>query len=137
MSKYKSNGGYVLERLLIYSYDEESPGEGKAWDLAPAFSEISLFESLTDETMTGYVAVADSENIRDIMELHGLERVELSFYTAGAEEQRIDFVGVVYKVSERIRITEHTMGYKISFCSEAMIKSERTFVQRAYEGNVH
>lgn len=138
MSKYKSNGNYVLEKLLIYSYNsKESKGEGKAWDLMPSFSEISLFESLTDSVMTGYVAVADSENVRELMELHGMERIELSFHTAGAEEQRIDFIGVVYKISERIRLTEHTMGYKISFCSEALIKSERSFVQRAYEGNVH
>lgn len=123
---YNGNGNYILEYCNLYSKDENTDEE-LVWDLVPHFVEASLFESITSPTMSGYIAVIDAFNANELLPLYGGERIELSFYTAGNEEKPIEYIGYVFKVSPKHRLTEHSTGYKISFCSEASILSKRTF----------
>ncbi len=130
-NNYSANGQFVLSSLMLFMKRTENSNEEVAWDLSKSYLECSLFESI-DELMSGYVVVLDSVNLNDLLPLYGLERIELTFYTAGADQYPIEYTGVVYKVSERIRISDHSSGYKISFTSEEFLKSERTFVQTGY-----
>lgn len=133
-ANYTASGQYVLSQLMLFTKRGESEQE-LAWDLSQSYVECSLFESLNDDCMSGYVVVVDSVNLNDFLPLYGYERIELEFYTAGAEQNRIQYTGYVYKVNERIRLSEHSMTYKINFISEEFLKSERTFVQTGYRDN--
>ena len=129
ITKYSSNGQYVLSRLVLFAKESETSDKEIAWDLSASFTECSIFESLDEEFITGYVTVVDSVNLNDLFPLYGEERVEVSFHTSGAEDFTIDYIGSIYKVSERIRLSEHSTIIKISFCSQEMINSQRKYVQ--------
>lgn len=130
-TNYSANGQYILNSMTLFSKKENSEDE-VALDMSSTFKECSIFESIDGETMSGYVVILDSVNLYDTLPIYGGERVEISFYTAGAEQFAVDVIMYVYKTSERIRISEQSVAYKISFCSEALLKSERTFVQTGY-----
>lgn len=131
-SNYSANGQFVLTSLILFTKQSKNSSDEVAWDLTTAYTECSLFESIDGEAMSGYVVVLDSINLNDVLPLYGNERIEVSFHTAGADQYPIEYTGFVYKVSERIRLSEHSMTYKISFTSEEFLKSERTFVQTGY-----
>lgn len=131
-NSYASNGQYVLEEVKLFAKDLNTDDELE-WNLIPTMYEISLFESIIKGPMTGYIAIQDSFNINELLPLYGEERIELSFYTAGNEDNPIEYQGLVYKVSEKHRISEHTSGYKIMFCSESALLSKRRFTNRGYK----
>lgn len=128
---YASNGQYVLERLILNSEDT-----GNTINLIPAMVEVDLFESINESSVSGMISIVDTMNLADILPLYGNETIEICFYTAGNENNPVEYTGRVYKISERHRITEHSMGYTIMFCSEEQIKSERMFVQSGYENTI-
>lgn len=131
-TKYAGNGQYVLTKMSLFSIEDEVENETE-WDLMPSFLELSLFESVFDQTMSGYVTVRDTVGMADLFPLYGDERIEVSFHTAGSEDSLIEYVGKVYKVSQPARVNEHTTGYIIRFCSEANLLSTRRFVQKGYQ----
>lgn len=131
-SSYQSNGQYVLTKLSVFVKSEVDETETE-WNLLPSFIECSLFEALNDQTMSGYVAVLDTVNVFDFLPLYGNERIELEFHTAGAEDYAIEYTGYIYKITDRVRVTDQTMGYIIRFCSEASILSERVYTQKGFE----
>lgn len=133
---YAGNGHYVLEYCRLLAKDQNADEE-LTWDLSGFMFEVSLFESLYSSTMSGYIAVVDSFNINQLLPLYGNETIELSFYTAGSEQNPIVYFGKVYKISEKHRISDHSSGYIIKFCSEAAILSKRSFVQRGFRSSRH
>lgn len=133
---YAGNGQYVLEHCRLLAKDQNTDEE-LTWDLSGFLFELSLFESLHSQTMSGYIAVLDTFNINNLLPIYGNETIELSFHTAGAEQNEIAYTGKVYKVSEKHRISEHASGYTIKFCSEAALLSKRTFVQRGFKSTRH
>lgn len=135
MSTYKGNGQYVLGKLSLFTKKGDTEEELE-WNILPSFVEASLFESLDDVTMSGYVAVIDTFNMTDILPLYGNERVEVEFHTAGNEQSPITYTGYVYKISQKFRVTEHTMGYAVHFSSEAALLSERSLIQRGFKSTV-
>lgn len=136
MSKYTASGNYELNKLTIRT--ETSSPENKngiVWDLRPFMIEASVFESIENVVMSGYVSVVDTFNINEILPLYGNEIVEIEFNTAGSDHV-VKYTGRVYKVTDRHRITEHSMGYVIKFTSEASILSQRKCVNRGYKATI-
>lgn len=129
---YTGNGQYNLQKLSLF-YDDN--GTEKELDLSVAFVHVDLYESIWDNAMSGSVAITDTFGLVELIKLYGGERVELEFSTVGTE-QIIEYTGIVYKVSEKHRITEHASGYIIYFNSEEVINSMRTQTQRAFKSEI-
>lgn len=127
MSKYSANGHYVLTELVL----EHEKGEV---NLFPVMVSMNLYESIVDGMMSGDLSVIDSINMAELIPLYGNEKIRIGFHTSGNEQNPVEFTGILYKVSPKHRITEHSTGYTINFCSPSSINSERTFVQHGYEG---
>lgn len=126
---YKSHSSYVLETA-------ELTHQGGTLDFKEIFLTINLYESIEDPGMNGKIAMTDSINIPEIAPLYGDETVKLVFYTSGNESNPIEYEGIVYKISNKIRISEHTSGYYIYFCSKHVLNSTRMFVNRFFEDTI-
>lgn len=131
MSKYAGNGQYTIERVsLLYN---DSGSNEKEIDLSVAFVQVDLYESIFNQTMSGQVSITDTFNLQDLLPLYGNERVEIAYHTQGNEANPVSYTGVVYKISEKHRISEHASGYTIYFVSEEMINSQAINTQRGYQ----
>lgn len=118
-------GGYTLTKLSLFK-DNESV------DLRTSFVDLTLYESIWEQFMTGSVAVVDSYDLKTMFPLAGNEDIDIEFHTNGIDEHPIIFSGKVYSISNSEEITQHSTGYVLKFCSECMITSARNFVQRGY-----
>jgi hypothetical protein len=136
MSVYTASGNYELTKLVLRTEDSSPDNNtGLFWDLRPFLAEASLFESIENVAMSGYVAIVESFNISDVLPLYGNEIVEMEFVTAGSDHA-VKYSGRVYKITDRHRISEHASGYVIKFVSEASILSQRKFVNRGFKSTI-
>lgn len=131
MSKYTGNGQYSISEMVL-SYTDQTESENEI-DLINAFVQVDLYESIFEHVMSGSISIVDTFNLQDVLPLYGNEKIKLDFNTAGNDGNPVRYVGVVYKISEKHRITEHSSGYTIHFISEEAINSEKSVVQRSYE----
>ena len=131
MSKYTGNGQFTLNELsLVYV---ESGDNEKTIDLSLAYVQVDLYESIFDQTMSGSVSIVDSFNLQDLLPLYGNEKINIDFHTQGNDANPVQYTGIVYKISEKHRITEHSSGYTIYFISPEAINSQQRNIQRAFE----
>lgn len=127
---YSGNGGYTLNEMYLLLNEGEDKEERV--DISEAFFDCSLYESINSPCMTGNVSIVDSWNLKDTLPLYGKEKFFISFHTAGISQETIDFTGIIYKISDNERLTDHTSGYILFFMSEFMYYSIRTQMQRVY-----
>jgi hypothetical protein len=116
---------------MTLSYDRST--NPKEIDLIKGFVEVDLYESIFEHTMSGSISIIDTFNLQDLLPLYGDEQIDLIFATQGNDGNPISYSGLVYKVSEKHRISEHSSGYTIYFMSHPAIQSETSIVQRGYE----
>lgn len=125
MSTYKQNGQYNLKvaELIL-------PNEDRI-DLRNVFLDISLYESIFNQTMSGNISLIDSTNELNREFLGNGETIHLDFETAGSKNN-IVFYGTVYKCSPPTRVSEHTSGLILYFVSTELINSSRMTVEDAF-----
>ena len=107
----KYAGDYNLDVCTIVSYKKSVDHADQCirYNILPQVMSLSLVEDISLQVITGEINVADAQDIRTVMPITGMERLELKFYTPGAskhnmvealEEKTEPFY--IYKI-ERIR----------------------------------
>lgn len=143
----KFAGDYNLDVCTIVSY-RKSPDQANEvvrFNILPQVMSLSLVEDITLQCITGEINVADAQDIRTILPLTGLERLELKFYTPGASQlDRVDALEektepfYIYKI-EKIRPSGGTgrqQVYRIHFTSREAYRNSITRVSKAFAGPV-
>src|SRR5210317_319402 len=77
-------GKYSLNKVRIISYrknDEE--GVNYEMDIKPITMTVELTEDIFSGFISGSITVKDSQDVRSVLPITGLERLELSFNTPG------------------------------------------------------
>ena len=120
-------GKYNLSELEIISYrqdkDESNP---KTMDIKGITLTMSITEDIFSNNMNGMVTVYDTQDIRSIFPLTGLERLSLKLNTPGlpgldyTHDNGVPFQ--IYKVDSVRKDTSNDIGqfYNIFFCSPEM-----------------
>jgi len=136
-------GKYNLSELAIISYrqdkDESKP---KFMDIKGITLNLSITEDIFSHNLVGTVIVYDTQDIRTIFPLTGLERLSLKLNTPGlsgfeyTERNGIPFQ--IYKVDSIRKDPDNDIGqfYKIYFCSPEMYNNNMSVVSRAYKGPI-
>ena len=136
-------GKYNLSELSIISYrqqkDESLP---KTMDIKGITLSMSITEDIFSNNINGSITVYDTQDIRSIFPLTGLERLSFKFNTPGlpgydmTEDNGIPFS--IYKVDSVRKDPKNDIGqfYKIYFCSPEMYNNQVATVSRAYAGPI-
>ena len=136
-------GKYNLSELEIISYrqdkDESNP---KTMDIKGITLTMSITEDIFSNNMNGMVTVYDTQDIRSIFPLTGLERLSLKLNTPGlpgldyTHDNGVPFQ--IYKVDSVRKDTSNDIGqfYNIFFCSPEMYNNQISTVSRAYAGPI-
>ena len=138
-----SAGDYNLSQVELISYrihgDEKKPYR---IDLKPITLAIELTEDLFQQTMVGTVTVYDTQDIRTVLPITGLEKLNLKFNTPGltgvnaVEGEGHPFQ--VYKIDQVRTDPQNPRGqvYQIFFTSQEAYFDSISRVSRAYEGTI-
>ena len=136
-------GQYNLPQLDIISYiqqkDESAP---KVMDIRGIAELVELHEDIFTNTLYGTVTVYDTQDIRSILPLTGLERLSLVLNTPGLpgydyrHETGTPFH--IYKVDKitKLQDKDYAQYYQIYFCSPEFINNQLETVSKAYAGPI-
>jgi hypothetical protein len=136
-------GKYNLSELEIISYRQDKEESGpKTMDIKGITLTMSITEDIFSNNMNGMITVYDTQDIRSIFPLTGLERLSLKLNTPGlpgldyTHDNGVPFQ--IYKVDSVRKDTSNDIGqfYNIYFCSPEMYNNQITTVSRAYAGPI-
>ena len=136
-------GDYNLNTVKILSYRKnDSEGRLYEYDIKPIVLTIELTEDIFNGFMSGNVIVKDAQDIRSVLPITGLEKLELKFSTPGmpgvkaVREEGHPFH--IYKI-EGVQVdptNPRAQFYNIYFCSKEMFYNSFNRVSRAYTGPI-
>ena len=132
-------GDFRIKVVNILSY-RVAEGSEKAFrfNILPQTLTLNLVEDVTMPVMTGSIDVADGQDIRTLLPLTGMEKLELHVFTPGQDE--IKFIEGqtdtlnIYKI-EKIRLTGGTgrqQMYRIFFISREAYRNSTTRISKAF-----
>jgi len=148
MADFSSNtieqaGEYKLDTIEIISYRRHG-GESTPYkmDIKNITLNVELTEDIFTNTMVGAVTVYDTQDVRTVLPITGLEKLNLKFNTPGlpgvngVEEDGFPFQ--IYKIDE-VRVDENNPRgqlYKIYFCSVEMYYNSFNRISQAFAGPI-
>ena len=139
----EKTGDYNLNKVRILSYRKnEEEGTLYEMDIKPITVTIELTEDIFTGFMQGSVIVYDSQDVRSILPITGLEKLELSFNTPGVNgvhavrEEGHPFH--IYKIESAMqdKTNPRAQYYQIFFCSKEMYYNSFNRISQAYAGPI-
>ena len=136
-------GKYNLSELSIISYrQDKEESKPKFIDIKGIMLSMTITEDIFNSNLSGACTVYDTQDVRTVLPLTGLERLSVKFNTPGmsgydmSEDNGVPFQ--IYKVDSVRKDPNNDIGqfYKIYFCSPEMYNNQVTTVSRAYKGPV-
>lgn len=108
--------------------------DGKEYNITSAVYEISIFEDLFSNTLSGELLMTDSVGASDLMNLTGNEKLTIELFTDPSNDEVEIKEFYVYSVTSRLRNNPTSEVYKLQFVSFESILNEHTRVYSAIEG---
>ena len=135
-----------VAEILSYKMTGGVPGSSQPYrvDIKPIIAGIELQEGIFNHTMVGKIQVYDSKDVRTLLPIVGLERLNLKFQTPGLTG--INAVAndghpfQIYKI-ESVAPDTKVVGagsqvYDIYFCSRESYFNNMRKISKAYEGPI-
>ena len=117
---------YSLKNLVLLS----SLG---SYDVKPSLVEMSYFEDIFSNTVTGRMIISEAEGFIEKFHLSGNEYIRTTFTKASDKNFDIDILFRIYKISDRQLVGNmQTEGYVLYFCSDELIISEQYKISKSY-----
>ena len=135
-------GDYNLETCEIVSYRLAENNLPRTVDIKLITGSIELTENIFDSCMIGKLQVYDSQDIRTVLPITGMDKLNLKFATPGmdgvnfTEESGKQFH--IYKIEQvqQDPNNQRSQGYDIYFTSKEFYYNFLTKVSRAYTGPI-
>ncbi len=127
---------YELEILTIVN------NEGEGFDIRGLMLECNLYESITRNFLMGELVIGDSIGLRENAKLFGQESLRLRFKQPSGvhdetdEDDIIDQVFRIYKITNEKRLDETSTVYQLYFTSPEFITAKRKRVSQALRGSM-
>jgi len=141
-SQLNRAGQYSLSDVQLVSYQsfrgQTSP---KRISIRSLVTEINIYESIVNKSLSGNIVVTDAQNIPNHLPLTGFEQIEFKLFTPGTS-RAYDFTSKtghpmqIYKISSRKGLNPRTQIYVLNFASREMFKNEQVKVARAFEDSI-
>ncbi len=136
-------GDFKLSNCEIISYRLAKSGtEPFRMDIKPILASIELEESIFHNSIIGKLQVNDAQDIRTILPITGLERLQLKFSTPGlpginavANEGHPFYIYAIDTVRQD-QSSARAQLYDILFCSKEAYYNDMRKVSKAYTGKL-
>jgi len=103
-------------------------------DLKPMMVELSYFEDVFNNVVSGNMLVEDAQGMIEKLQMHGNEYIRFAFGKDDNPNLRIDKLFRIYKISNRRKsLNFDTENYVIHFCSDELILSNQYKISKSYK----
>lgn len=107
---------------------------GVSIDVTNMIAEITMYEDLFSNTMSGYLLISDANDMISTLPLIGEEILSLEVQSPTLDNS-IKKIFYIYKLQHR-SIKKRSQTYMLNFCSQELIKSSNTKISKAYSGKI-
>ena len=107
---------------------------GQLVDISSMIGDITIYEDIFSNCMTGYVLIQDSLDLVSTIPLIGQEQLILELQTPTLTK-KISKTFYIYKLQNRV-VKKRSQTYMLNFCSKELIYSENTKISKAFSGNI-
>jgi len=114
----------LLELKLINAF-------GTNIDIDLIFNEINIYEDLFSNVINGDILLTDSNNLFNLLNMHGNEFLSLSFSTPGMK--RYQKIFRIYKVGDYSLRGTSNAKFKIHFCSEEFLLNQQYYISKSFK----
>jgi len=136
MAEIKYAGEYIIEVCEIYTTS------GAVVDLKDQFAEVSIYEDIFRNALTGTIALVDTNNLLTNLPIIGQEKLKLRIVTPndGDDNSRgmaINFTDTplhIYKIDSKVQVNDQTTAFTLSFTTPEAMRSNRIRVAQSFEG---
>ena len=135
MSKLNYAGEYEIEVCKICSTS------GEIIDITSLVSSINIFEDIFKSSLSGDIAIVDTNNLVTALPIIGQEKLLLKLTTpqtnAVNRNNSLDFTDhplYIYKVDSKLEVNDSTSALVLSFTTAEAVRSNRIRVSQAFEG---
>ena len=109
----------------------------KTLDVKPMMVELSYYEDIFNNTISGKLLVADIQGLIEKCHMHGNEYIRISFAKDSDDDDclYIDKMFRIFSISDRQKLNNgQAEGYVINFCSDELFLSEQYKISKSYPG---
>jgi len=135
MAKLNYAGEYEIEVCKICSTS------GEIIDITSLVSSINIFEDIFKSSLSGDIAIVDTNNLLTALPIIGQEKLLLKLTTpqtsAVNRKNSLDFTDhplYIYKVDSSVKVNDSTSALVLSFTTAEAVRSNRIRVSQAFEG---
>lgn len=107
---------------------------GKAIDITGLIGDLTLYEDLFSNTMSGHLILQDSLDLINSLPLIGQEILNIELQTPTLTNKIVKTF-YIYKLQNRI-VKKRSQVYMLNFCSIELINSENSKISKAFSGNI-
>jgi len=132
MSDIKDSISFAGEINVVKA--EITTGNGTSVDITSLMVDLTIYEDLFSNTMSGYVMVLDALDLISNLPLIGQELLNIEIRTPTIQNS-IKKAFYIYKLHSR-STSKRSQTYILSFCSQELIKSANTKVSKAFSGKI-
>jgi len=118
---------FIIDEVLLLT------GEGGGQSLKAVVEEMSIFETLFDCTINGYVIVSDAEGFIEKFNITGFNFITIQFSKFNPDDPtQFNRTFRIYNIDESVGITPTNYRYMIKFCSEELFVSAQKKIAKSY-----
>ena len=107
---------------------------GKAIDITAIMADLTLYEDIFSNSMSGFVILQDSLDLINSLPLVGQELLKLELKTPTLDTKIVKTF-YIYKLQHR-KVKKRSQIYMLNFCSQELIYSNNSKVSRSFSGNI-
>ena len=142
----KYAGDYNLEIATILSYQKgRNKADVKRLEIKNLIQLLNIYEDVMSPAITGDITLIDARDIRTMLPLTGMERLELKLFTPGVQNN--DMINYTEELTEPLYIykvekvrpgggTSRLQAYRIFFTSREAYRNNICRVTKSFKGAV-
>jgi hypothetical protein len=118
---------FIIDEVLLLT------GQGAGISFKPVLEEMSIFETLFDCTINGYVIINDAEGFIEKFNINGFNFINIQFSKFNPDDPtQFNRTFRIYNIDESVGITSTNYRYMIKFCSEELFVSTQKKIAKSY-----
>ena len=136
MADFKYAGEFIIEECTLCTVG------GLELDLKEQFSNISIFEDIYSNSITGNISFVYTNNLTANASIVGQEKLRLVIMTPNADDDTdrsicINFTDSplhVYQVANNVNINDRTKVFTLRFTTAEFVRNQRIIVKQSFSG---
>jgi len=136
MAELKYAGEFIVEECTLCTVG------GLELDLKEQFSNISIFEDIYSNSITGSISFVDTNNLTANASIVGQEKLRLIIMTPNADDDTDRSICVnftdsplhVYQVANNVNINDRTKVFTLRFTTAEFVRNQRIRVKQSFSG---